>query len=1802
MEESFPRGGTQKKTEEVSIKKRPKENDNLFSTHHEDEDEHKAKRKKKVNETFKITQYDKEPKSTTKDKPVELLMFKNLNVEMLFLGCVKEAKDFELVVSLPYGLTGFVHATYICDAYTKLLNEQVEKERPLENLSPLSSLYSPGMLIRCAVSSLDTTAKGGHSVKLSVNPKLVNKALSSGSLRKGMLLSGCVSSLEDHGYLIDIGVSGTKAFLPRQKAQAFLNQMGKGSSLKIGQYLNCVVEEVKNSGRIACLSISPSDVSAAIATEEQNWTLNNLLPGLVVRARIEKICLDNIQLSFISSYTGIVDFLHFEPKKSKAYKTGQEIKACILWLDPSSKTIRLTLRQSFLQPGNQLQQLSSDRLGTLLENCTVKALYKSAGAIFNLDETTLGFAFKHHLSVSKFKGMEKFKEGTTHTGRITDFSPMDEIHFISLKVEVIEGPYLRHSDLQAGQLVEGTVDSLEPVGMVVKITKHLTGLVPRLHLADVILRHPEKKYKNGSTLRCRILTVDPQARKLILTRKKTLINSKLPIISSYQDAKPGLVTHGVIVAIQGHGCVVKFYNDVHGLAPRRELGSTPIQFANKVFYKGQVVKVRVLECDLVKERMVVSFRMNETEDAEKHLKEKTALVEETGQIVDVRVVKKTDEGFGVVLPGDRPAFLPKIHLSDHVTICELLWYWLKEDDKLTGAMCLYMSSFQGKTTVTRKTSLISSVEQGHYVKDISELQVGMSLTGFVKNIMPYGVFVEIPCGLVGLVPRSEISDKFVTNTSEHFVIGQTVVAKVTNIDEEKKRFLLTLKMSECSPDDRSTESFARLSQCFTDLQLVKSLINNQEDPEADVNLSGLVPGKKLSLVVEVIQEDGSVLFSVSQISGAQTVLASKHHVGGKSVVPGQKVKVAVLHVDALKRHVHVSLLETLLKKRKETLEENATYSAVVQHVAEEFAVASLEGTSQLVAVPVTSHFNDTFRFESEKLKAGQEISLILKTTSTEDFGILLAVQKIAGLKTKKIVEQKKSTYMSNGLHLGQLVNGIVKSIKPTCVLVTINDNVVGRIHASQILEEVTVGSFPTSKLRPKQDVTCRVIGGKDVKTHRFLPITHPDFKKTVPELSILPSLMNTENKLPRLVHEKSFTAGQRITCFVEKYNKEKKYLEVEITPDVRGRVEVLMLSQSPKFLKRPEKRFKKGQALSATVIGSGACPRCISLSLTDTYSLVEGSVTLGCVKKVNPDSSLIVSLPFGNTGKANIFHLNDCLAEASIDDYTPGKFVRCCVLSVSKTIEVSLRKSRTNPKMKSKVVDPEITSIEHLEEGQLVNGFVSSISEKGVFFRISSSIVGRILFEQVTDFYVPDISVYKKYIPEGTLLTAKIISTDTTKNHVALSLLPEETGKPDVIPESAKLNMKNKTDEKKRKRTHSESKTQAITKKKKKSQVTKEDDDSGVDICGRDEEDDKVVIKQKEKEPNAVVSRLKVSSGFSWDVDLNTLKTALTKKEDRSDSDDDEEEDEQPKKKKSKKEKEMEKITAEKEISKIEATLMDPNRQPQSADDFDKLVLSSPNSSILWLQYMAFHLHATEIEKARAVAERALKTISFREEQEKLNVWVALLNLENMYGTEDTLLKVFERAVQYNEPIKVFHQLADIYIKSEKFKQAEDLYKTMVKRFRQEKSVWLKYATFLLRQGQPEATHRLLQHALKCLPDKEHVEVISKFAQLEFNLGDKERAKAMFESTLSSYPKRTDLWSVYIDMMMKHGSQKEVRDIFERVIHLSLAAKRVKFFFKRYLEYEKKHGTAESVQAVKEKALEYVESQSSLQKHSAACP
>ena len=65
-------------------------------------------------------------------------------------------------------------------------------------------------------------------------------------------------------------------------------------------------------------------------------------------------------------------------------------------------------------------------------------------------------------------------------------------------------------------------------------------------------------------------------------------------------------------------------------------------------------------------------------------------------------------------------------------------------------------------------------------------------------------------------------------------------------------------------------------------------------------------------------------------------------------------------------------------------------------------------------------------------------------------------------------------------------------------------------------------------------------------------------------------------------------------------------------------------------------------------------------------------------------------------------------------------------------------------------------------------------------------------------------------------------------------------------------------------------------------------------------------------------------------------------------------------------------------------------------------------------------------------------SLFLREEGEKLNVWVAWMNLENLYGSHEQLVKVFESALQQNEPLEVFFRLVAIYEQSNKMKVWEE--------------------------------------------------------------------------------------------------------------------------------------------------------------------
>ena len=76
---------------------------------------------------------------------------------------------------------------------------------------------------------------------------------------------------------------------------------------------------------------------------------------------------------------------------------------------------------------------------------------------------------------------------------------------------------------------------------------------------------------------------------------------------------------------------------------------------------------------------------------------------------------------------------------------------------------------------------------------IKDLRPGMVLTGTVRNVIDFGVFVDIGVHQDGLVHVSQISDKFIRHPSEVLAVGDIVKVVVLDADEKKKRISLSIK-------------------------------------------------------------------------------------------------------------------------------------------------------------------------------------------------------------------------------------------------------------------------------------------------------------------------------------------------------------------------------------------------------------------------------------------------------------------------------------------------------------------------------------------------------------------------------------------------------------------------------------------------------------------------------------------------------------------------------------------------------------------------------------------------------------------------------------------------------------------------------------------------------------------------------------------------------------------------------------------------------------------------------------------------
>lgn len=296
----------------------------------------------------------------------------------------------------------------------------------------------------------------------------------------------------------------------------------------------------------------------------------------------------------------------------------------------------------------------------------------------------------------------------------------------------------------------------------------------------------------------------------------------------------------------------------------------------------------------------------------------------------------------------------------------------------------------------------------------------------------------------------------------------------------------------------------------------------------------------------------------------------------------------------------------------------------------------------------------------------------------------------------------------------------------------------------------------------------------------------------------------------------------------------------------------------------------------------------------------------------------------------------------------------------------------------------------------------------------------------------------------------------------------------------------------------------------------------------------------------------------------------------------------------------------------------------ETAEDYERMVTGEPNSSVMWIRYIAFCVELSQIEKARTVAERALETIAMEKETERTNVWVAYINMEahfgNMYGTNDrkiekesenaddggerdrilreaAVMRVFDRACERVTDVEKLHLTVANALRECDVHLAGEILKRATRKFKTSEKVWLAMGEAHFSSGNLELGRQCLERALLSVEKRKHVNLISKFAQFEYKMGSPERGRTVFESLVGNLKKCVDVWNVYLDMEIglckKNNMDTEAivrtRQIFARFAALNLSSKKMKFAFKKWLEFEKTFGEKSDQKKVKQLAREYVE-------------
>ncbi|KKZ60457.1 hypothetical protein EMCG_00743 [[Emmonsia] crescens] len=1681
----------------------------------------------------------KSKKNTTSEEPakeevrIEGLNFKRIVIGSKVLGQVSSINAHDIGLSLPNNLTGYIPLT----AVSKTLQQKIEKllnsnqdendgsaDDEEEDDLELKSYFKLGQYLRASVTSTETEVnhgktKGKKHIELSVDPREANSGLSKSDLVVNATVQASVLSVEDHGLVMDLGLEDgqTKGFMSSKEIPHDLQV----SQIKEGSVFLCVVTGHNANGSVVKLS---ANLPTAGSIKKSHFltsapTINSFLPGTAAEILLTEVTSTGMAGKIMGMLDAVVDLVQSGTTTGKEditakYHAGAKIKGRLICTFPTVEPLKLGFSildhvVKFTPTVLDLHSNSKDipAISAIIPEVKVKTVEPGLGVYVQFNDKHYGFVHVSKLSDSKVDSISAtqgpYKVDSTHEARIVGFSALDNLYLLSFERKVIDQPFLRLEDVTVGAVVKGRIEKLligpdGISGLIVSLADGISGLVPGMHMSDTKLLHPEKKFREGAQVSARILSVNLEKRQLRLTLKKALVNSESPAWMDYSGILPGNQSPGTIISIQSHGAIVQFYGEVRGFLPVSEMSEAYIKDPAQHFSVGQVVNVHVLSVDAEVRKLVVSCK----DPASFTESYKNAFENiHPGDTVSGTVFEKSSEDILLKLQDSGlVARLSAEHVADGQSSRNgAALARIRVGQKLNELLILNMQKAHRLIKVTNKPSLKQARQRGELPDKFEDLKEGSKVTGFVKNIIADGLFVEFLGGLTGFAPKRLVDDDHVNLPNFGYSLAQPISLTVQSIEDDRQRFILTLKKAQTNNQSASDRVKPTNNADQSSINPIDEDIKSLDDLTfGRITKAKVVSVKETQLNVQ-LAENIQGRIDVSEVFDSWDAIKDRkqplRYFKAKQIIP-----VRILGIHDARSHKFLP----------------------ISHRSGKYPVFELS------AKPSSLESKDFDPLSLDKVKIG-------------------------------------SSWI-----------GFVNNIGDDCLWINISPNVRGRLRLTDLSDDLSLVG----------DIAKNFPVGSALKVH----VTGIDADKNRLDLSA------RHGASPNKTSISDFSKGEILLGRVTRVTE--RQVLVQLSDIAVGAINLIDMADD--YTKVNPTAFQKNEVLRVCVVDIDVPNKKILLSvrpsrvLSSSLPIRDPEITAISQVKVNDivrgfvrrvaNNGLFVTLGHNVTAYVRISDLSDSYLKEWQSEFQVDQLVRGRIIladAESNKLQMSLKESVLEPNYKTPI------TIKDLKRGQIVTGKVRNVEEFGAFIAIdgTANLSGLCHRTEMAELKVEDA---RKLFEKGDIVKAKIVKIDYNKERISLGLKASYFKDSDNESDGENSEDENEED------------------------VSESEDDGGMHLelesgddipmggvdlenalNGDDSESDASDedVKMAGTEDAGVTGGL-VTSGFDW------AGNTTTGADEGNDSDSDSDNQAAAKKKKKRRKPDIQ----------VDRTGDLDANGPQSIADYERLLLGEPDSSLLWLKYMAFQLELSEVDKAREIAERALRSISIGQDTEKFNVWVAMLNLENTFGNDDSLENVFKRACQYNDPQEIHERMTSIYIQSGKNDKADELFQTTLKKkFTQSPNIYLNFATFLFDTlAEPERGRALLPRAIQSLPAHTHVDITSKFGQLEFRSpnGDVERGRTIFEGLISSFPKRVDLWNVLLDLEIKNGDVEQVRRLFERVLGLGhgiaadgtktgpkkLKDKQAKFFFKKWLAFEEKagDGNEKMVDEVKARAAEYV--------------